>query len=463
MKKVIVVLLLSVGYISALIAGEIDTLTLEAYLDLIAANHPLIKKAELFDDFVEAYALKGKGVLDPKLNSSYERKTFDGTNYFSVWNTEAKLPTRLPIDFAAGYDRNSGVFLSAADNVPQVGLPYATINLNLLRGLLFDEQRHAIQSAELSGIKSTIDQQMLVREILYQAISTYVEWAAISDENTVITDFLDAIRQRHLGVVDLYRNGDKPAVDTIESILTINTAEKLSLSANQKLIEKQQKLMLFLWNEDGYPLMMTQSPAPESLTTLALKLDDIARLDQVIPENDPKIQKIANQIEQLELDNRLQREYLKPQLELKYNTLVNIGKTNYDPAWSANDYKYGVKVEIPLRNRKVRGDLMLNNAITEQANYVADQQIAELQNKYESLILQRDIQSQVLAVTNEKIRNSTALYNAEVLKFDLGESSVFLLNQREQKLLQAQLELIKEYKALGGLLGDLYYIKLGQE
>jgi len=434
-KKVLSLFLIIIVSIGSLIAEDRDTLTLEAYLNLIAENHPLIKKANLYDDFVEAYTLKGKGVLDPKLNSSYERKTFDGTNYFSVWNTEAKIPTRLPIDFAAGYDRNDGSFLSAADNVPLVGLPYATINVNLLRGLLFDEQRHAIQSAELSGIKSEIEQQMLMREVLYQAIATYVEWAAISEENKII----------------------------IESILTINAAEKLSLIATKQQIEKEQKLMLFLWNDEGSPLMMTQSPAPESLITLALRLDEIARLDQVIPENDPKIQKIANEIDQLQLDNRLQREYLKPQLELKYNTLVNIGKTNYDPAWSVNDYKYGVKVEIPIRNRKTRGDIMLNNAITEQANFVADQHIAELMNKYESLTLQRDIQRQVLAVTNEKITNSTALYNAEVLKFDLGESSVFLLNQREQKLLQAQLELVKEYKSLGVLLGDLYYIKLGQE
>lgn len=463
MKKVLSLFLIIIVSIGSLIAEDRDTLTLEAYLNLIAENHPLIKKANLYDDFVEAYTLKGKGVLDPKLNSSYERKTFDGTNYFSVWNTEAKIPTRLPIDFAAGYDRNDGSFLSAADNVPLVGLPYATINVNLLRGLLFDEQRHAIQSAELSGIKSEIEQQMLMREVLYQAIATYVEWAAISEENKIIIEFLEAIRLRHLGVLDLYRNGDKPAVDTIESILTINAAEKLSLIATKQQIEKEQKLMLFLWNDEGSPLMMTQSPAPESLITLALRLDEIARLDQVIPENDPKIQKIANEIDQLQLDNRLQREYLKPQLELKYNTLVNIGKTNYDPAWSINDYKYGVKVEIPIRNRKTRGDIMLNNAITEQANFVADQHIAELMNKYESLTLQRDIQRQVLAVTNEKITNSTALYNAEVLKFDLGESSVFLLNQREQKLLQAQLELVKEYKSLGVLLGDLYYIKLGQE
>jgi len=440
----------------------LDTLYLVDFLTIIKENHPLINKANLFDEFEEAYRLKGKGVLDPKLHSNYNRKRFDDTDYYTVWQSEAKIPTRLPIDFSVGYENNSGDFLANDDSVPKNGLVYGTINLNILRGLLFDEQRFQIQAAELNGIKSRIDKNLLLREIIYQAVGAYLDWSKAFYEVEIYRDYLDLVTVRHQNVVELFRNGDSPAVDTIESIVNLNTAEKIFLESAESLLSKQQKLNLFLWNEDGQPLQISNQVIPSELENLLSYLEEISLIISPAFENDPSVRKFQNRINALELTNRLQKEQLKPNLVLKYNTIVSLGKDDFNPTFSLNDYKYGVSFEYPILNRKTKGDIRLNEAMIKQNLYDKTQYQETLANKYVEINARQIIQQDILNIVNQKINNSEVLYAAENLKFQLGESSIFLLNSRERKLLEARTDLIKSFSSIGKLYNERYYLKLGQ-
>jgi len=439
-----------------------DTLSLDEYLTVISQNYPLVKKADLYDEFTEAYAVKGRGAFDPKIGSNFQAKNFSDENYYRIWHTEATIPTRYPIDFSVGYERNDGSFLNAENNVPNHGLLYGSINLSLVRGLMFDEQRYHMQVAELRGAKSQIEQDILTREIIFQAINTYLDWTITHEQRLIVENYLSTIQVRHQNIIRLFENGDKPSIDTIESRLNLNTATKILLETSRELIIKQQKLSLFLWDDAGNPLTAPDSISPEPLSDLLDRLDQISEIQNPQFVNDPTIRKIENQIDLLATKNRLERENLKPQIDLKYNALVNVGKEQVEPSLNLNDYKFGVKVEVPIRNRKTRGELRLNEILVEQARLDQSQYQQQLYIKYEGLMRSRSIQENVVDVAGEKIFNSTALYEAETLKFDLGESSVFLLNQRELKLLEAQMELIKSYKFLGSILSDLYYLKLGQ-
>ena len=163
------------------------------------------------------------------------------------------------------------------------------------------------------------------------------------------------------------------------------------------------------------------------------------------------------------MSNRLVRENLKPELNLKYNTILSLGKNDFDPTFTFNDYKYGVTASIPILNRKTRGDIMLNEIKIEQTIFERSQYEQKLFNEYGMLVANRDLQDQTLAVAMEKFTNSQTLLEAEIIKFDLGESSVFMLNSRERKLLEARLEILKSYSKIGKTEASLYFLKMGQE
>ncbi len=441
----------------------IDTLYLSTYVDMVLLNHPLIEKANLNDEIQAAYALKGRGALDPKIKSDYLTKDFKDTDYFNIWDTKATIPTKLPVDFAVGYERNNGDFLNAENNVPGRGLIYGTINLSVLRGLLFDQTRFDIQNAELNGVKSQIDREIMVREILFQAISTYLLWSQSYYHIELQSNFLDLINERHINIVELYINGDKPAIDTLESRLNINSAEKLLLDAQGTFIKTSQQLNLFLWDEEGNPLELNDEIYPESLPDLTRDLYEMALMADPIFDEDPLIRKVDNSIDMLNLENRLQKEQFKPQLDLKYNTLLNLADRGSAASFSLNDYKYGVTFMMPILNRKTKGEVRLNEAIIDQNNLDRTHYLATLETKYDALLDIYEVQSDQLITIEEKIQNSTLLYEAEVLKFGIGESSIFLLNQRERKILEANIDLISTTWKLGNLINELYYLKLGQE
>ena len=181
-----------------------DSLLLSDFSEIVLNNYPLIKKAQLYDDISQAYVLKGRGILDPKITSSYDRKDFKGSNYFNRWLSEVKIPTRYPIDLALGYENNSGAFLNEESIVPSNGLIYGTLNISLLRGLMFDEQRYHLQSAELQGVKSKLEKEILLREIVIQSITAYIEWAASYYNYLGYQDYETTIAIRHQNIVGLF-------------------------------------------------------------------------------------------------------------------------------------------------------------------------------------------------------------------------------------------------------------------
>ncbi len=439
-----------------------ENLSLIDYLSVIRDHYPLIKKANLFDEFAQAYDLKAKGVLDPGLSSSIDRKRFDNKEYYSIWESSVKIPTRLPLDFSMGHEQTDGLFLNPENSLPGQGLVYATAQLSLLRGLMFDEQRFQIQMAELKGIKSQLDKDLLTREIIIQAIDTYIEWASSYYALQLYATNLQVVTERHGFIIELVENGDKAAVDTLESLISINSANKDLLEKSNDLVVKQQKLDMFLWDAEGRPLRSSSSVVPDSFDRLEEVLNSLIESFKPNFKTDPSVRKLQNTMDQLSLSNKLEREKLKPQLDLKYNALVNLGDEQWAPSVSANDYKYGVQLQVPLRNRKTRSALQMNDILIEQTRMEQISYEQSLLFKYEALNRHKVIQEELNIVISEKIENSQQLMDAENMKFNLGESSVFLLNQRQQKLLESQMELIKSNSQLYKYLNELYFLRLGQ-
>ncbi|NNF21310.1 MAG: TolC family protein [Saprospiraceae bacterium] len=448
---------------SGIISGASDTLFYQAFRDIVISNYPLIRKANLNEDISEAFLLKGRGALDSKFAGYYDRKRFDNKDYFTTWQSQLKIPTRLPVDLALGYENNDGEFLNPENSVPDYGLMYGTININLLRGLIFDDQRYNLRNAELKGIKSQIERDLMIREILFQANLSYLDWSASYQKSLLYEQYLNTISDRHQNIIQLFENGDNPAIDTVESRVNLNTAIDKYLQASKNLMYKRQKLELFIWDEEGNPLAIDNEIIPETPDTVIIVFEDISQLPVPVFENDPIIRKVANKIEQLSLENKLESENLKPALDVKFNTLVNIGNNDFSPLYSANDYKLGIGFEMPLQNRKTRGQLDLNKAMIGQLEWDQLLYRQKLQNDYTRLGNSISLNQRILANAQLKVNNSEQLYQAEVFKFELGESSVFLLNQRERKYLEARLEELSAVKDLGQDFNDLYYLKLGQE
>ncbi len=443
--------------------GATDTLTLVEFQDIVVANHPLIKSANLYEEVAESYLIKGRGALDSKFYTDFDGKQFKDINYFRRWNSELKIPTKYPVDFALGYENNTGEFINNDNSVPSNGLLYGTISISVLRGLLFDEQRFALKESELLADKSQIEKELIVRNIIIQSLNAYVDWSATHGRMEIVNAFLDRVLERHNFIKQLYENGDKPAIDTIESRINLNTASKAKIAVAEELLMKRQKLNMFLWDNSGEPVVLLEGIVPQKI---AVVTDELFAESFQVSQNwhtDPIIRKKQNEIDQINLENRLEQEQLKPQLDIKLNTIHNLGDAELAYSYTIQDYKLGASLAVPITNRKSRGQIKLNETIIDQNKLDKEYYQYELQNMYDMLSRAQILNQEALIISEEKVENSEQLYSAERLKFDLGESSVFLLNSRERKLLESETEYIKTLKALSLIYTELYFLKLGQE
>jgi outer membrane protein TolC len=144
----------------------------------------------------------------------------------------------------------------------------------------------------------------------------------------------------------------------------------------------------------------------------------------------------------LDVDVKLKKELIKPKLDLKYNFLANTNSGNY---FNTNNYKWGLNMAFPLFLRTPRNEYKISKLY-------AKNNALELSNKRNELDMKFQLVQQNLLIVEEQIKNaelnakfSLRLLEAEKLKFEQGESSLFLLNTRETRWMDAELKLA-EYR-----------------
>ncbi len=82
------------------------------YLGFVKKYHPLVKNANLEISKAQANLMMARGGFDPKLELDYNKKQFQGTEYYSILNSSFKIPTWYGIDIKAGFDENEGYYLN---------------------------------------------------------------------------------------------------------------------------------------------------------------------------------------------------------------------------------------------------------------------------------------------------------------------------------------------------------------
>jgi outer membrane protein TolC len=155
------------------------------------------------------------------------------------------------------------------------------------------------------------------------------------------------------------------------------------------------------------------------------------------------IQKYAYKMDYLDLEERLKKEMLKPQVDVRYTPLLQPTSNDLFLPFSANNMKWGVTASFPLFLRKERGDLQSIRLKQQDNLFEMESKMLELKNKLlAASFLIRSLQNQI-ALQEEMIASYLVMRNAEIQKFEIGESSLFLVNSREMKYIESRQKLIE--------------------
>ncbi|MBU2939353.1 TolC family protein [Lacinutrix sp. C3R15] len=442
MKKLLTLFFLC--FSSVIFAQEdLSVLRFDEYLAFVKKYHPIAKQAQLVISESEAKLLKARGAFDPKLALDYNRKKFKGTAYYDKLNTSFKIPTWYGVELKANFEEADGVYLNQESTLPQDGLYSAGISFSVAQGLLINKRMASLKQAKLFKQQAKADRDIIVNNILYQASLVYFNWLKAFNEVNLYQEFLTNAQVRFNGVQQNVEVGESAAIDAVEARIVVNERALLHEKAKVKFMKATLELSNYLWLENNIPVELQENMIPnvyseesidESLhiTTLEIFNFDI--------EAHPKLQSLSYKYESLKIEKRLKANMLLPKIDLQYNFLSQTPEATN--SFNTANYKSGVSILFPLFLRKERGDLKL--AKLKLQNTTLDISLSKLSIKNKVDAIKNELQSYVIQndLTAKMIQDYEQMVSAEERKFTLGESSLFLVNSRERKLMEARLKAI---------------------
>lgn len=418
-----------------------NELSYSEFLGYVKKYHPLLKQAGLEISNAQASLMIARGGFDPKIEVDYDKKEFKGTEYYSLLNTSFKIPTWYGIEVKAGFDDTSGQYMNPQNRTPEAGLTSLGISVPLGQGLLINQRMADVREGKLQLQLSDAERKLRAIEVLYKASEAYFEWKRSHAEAELYKNYMEFAKTRFDGVKKLIELGDSPAIDSIEAGITVRSRQLNLENANLKLAKSKLKLSNFLWIEN-VPVELETNILPEQ--DLIKTLEVTLQTDAIMTETNgldahPKIQALETKLAMLEINRKLKANMLLPKLNVGYNY---ISEPDYLNNFNADDYKFNFNFSIPVFLRKERGNLKLAKLKIKDLEFDLSQQRLELNNKIKAQQLEIESLRRQMKVIDTLVTDYTFLLNSEEKLFSFGESSMFLINSRENNLVNAKLSQI---------------------
>jgi len=436
-----------------------DTSFVLNYTDFIAQvmlHHPSAYQAELIKDFGNAKLLNSRGYSDPKIFSEINQKYFSDKQYYSYFSGGVKVPTWYGVSVEAGYSLTDGDFINPENRVPETGLVYAGVKLDLGNGLIWNDRRFALESGKIIQQSSELERQVYLNELRFKATEAYLKWYANYQKYITFQSAVENAELRLRAVKESVNFGDRAIIDTTEAFISLTNRILSMQTALRDFQNSEAYLETFLWTNGDIPLEI-ENTFPTTTSENEIYMDENKVIDPLI-SNHPFIQIQKFKLNQSSIHLKLQKEQLKPDISLKYNMLNEPIGNNPFAQYAITNYQWGASFNYDILSRKQRGDVRLAKikledqrlslAIKEQE---MEYKINAAQNNYATAINQ--------TILTEKIVQSTlTLYKSEQAMFSIGESSVFMINSREKSYLDAQKENIDTQFTQLQSLNELRYI-----
>lgn len=445
-RIVLIACLIFSGFAQA--QDSLRTLSATQLIQVMKQFHPVIRQADIAMAIADAEVKQARGAFDPVFNQYNSKKTFNGTDYYDYQSPEIRIPTWYGIEIYSGLENLSGNRLDPSQTTGQSS--YLGVQIPLVKNLMIDKRRAALQQAKIMNQLSEVERASVINNLLMEALEAYWNWVKANQTYQVIANQVNVNIQRLDLVKQSFVLGERPAIDTIEALAQLQSFKQ---ELNQQKLEAQNaalQLSAYLWTteQQAYILPETVQPVPNweqdyQQQILLLNLNELLAKAE---KNHPDLRKYDFKLDALTVEKRLKFQDLLPKVDLTYNHLAK------DSQWFAFDqvnplfeqnYQYGLKVAIPLRFSQGRG--AYKEARLKLETTRLDQQIGrqKVELKIRSYYNELQILKDQLALQATNYKNYQELVRAEEIRFMNGESSLFLINTRESKALEALEKLIE--------------------
>ncbi len=421
-------------------------LSLSELLKSVEKSYPLVLAAEKLLTEAEYNYLAAEGAFDLQFKSLGTTKPL-GFYQNNASDSIIEKPTPLGgTSFFAGYRIGRGNFPSydGRRETNDLGEVRAGALIPLFRNREIDKNRADLRKAEIDKKLAELSIQKLKIEIIREATRRYWKWVGAGQEYLVYKDLYNIALTRENQIADRIKLGDLPKIEGADNKRAILQREAQFVSAERELNKAAIDLSLFLRAPDGKLITPGNNrlpigfpnPIDQNELNIEISLKKAFKLRPEIRDMEYKRDKVG-------IDRDLGYNSAKPQVDLLVAASQDMGPGSITRA--KPELEASLVLNVPIQTRRPRGLIGASEAKLSQL----DQELQFTKDKIETEIY--DTISEVVAtgkrvnIAKTEFELAKKLEELERERFFLGDSTLLIVNIREQTTSEAA---IREIKAL---------------
>jgi outer membrane protein, heavy metal efflux system len=419
-------------------------LALEEVLGSTREHHPSMEAAQRGVEAAEAAVLSAQGGFDPLLRARGLATPF---GYYPNERLEAAIEQPTPLwglRLFAGYRLGQGDFPVYYGQYETLsgGEVHAGLELPLWRDGAIDKRRATLTQARLRQQGAAFELAGEQLGLQQQAAYQYWEWVASGRQVSIATAQYELALARREQLARRVTAGEIPQIEHTENerVLLGRDADRV---AAQRLLERAAlKLSLYLRDARGEPLVVSPTRLPRGLPVPAAAMEE--RLEQWVEQallQRPELRGLNLQREVLRVDAELARNEAAPAVDFGLRVARDVGQgpANLRPT----EVQGSLTLDIPLFARGARGQRRAAEAkqaaVDAKARLARDEVITEVRDALSAL---RASFARV-RLAHDAAEVARQLARAEYTRFEHGDISLLVVNQREQVAAEAELGELK--------------------
>ena len=412
-------------------------LTLPGVLSRVEAAYPKVKGIAQERQAAAGKLREKQGAFDTTVSVGLEYLSYNSASSRGK-NAEASISTatvemamRSGAKLLVGRDANSGLVKSPISSTGSDGTIYAGIKL---QGAGVNDKSIAELQAKLGLPLADAAITQVIVASKAAAGGAYWEWVAAGRKLTVARDLLALAVLRAKQIAREVELGAQPPIAVTEAEQEVRRREAGLNKADRDVQKAAIKLASYLWQDDGTPLpppaaeqLPSEMPAPAFLDAARLQVSREGALAKR-----PEILAIQLQLRAVSLDETLALNDGRPDLSLVLQPGQDMGRLGI-----GETLKAGINFSVPLGRWDASG--RRDTARAKTIKLTQDRELTKRQVLLEVDDAWSAIQAAVdrFRATDAEVLLAKQLETGERKRFAAGDSTLFLVNQRERATAEA--------------------------
>lgn len=416
------------------------TLTVDDIVSSTLLRHPMINAAMRDKAIAEAEVLTAKGAFDPVWRT---RAVLIPIGYYDSRRLDTLVlqPTAIGgTSVFAGYRIGLGNFPVYYGNYETgaYGEARAGINVPLFRDLTIDSRRAALWSARIAPKIAEAGLAAQKIELVRAATVRYWNWVEAGRALSVAKELLALAEDRDAQLATRVAKGDLAETERLDNERIILARRATLVAVERGYLSASYELSLFYRDANGGVKVPQPSQLPVAMPEpQPLLVPNVAAVVKQALAKRPELVRLVAAQEQLALEADLASNQAKPAIDVQAVVSKDFGPTPY--YLRPTELELAVVIDIPLLARTAEGKLASATAKSEklaaQKKQLEERITADVQD---AIAAEAAARSRVTLARNE-VALAKKLAEAERDAFALGQSTILVVNLREQAVAEAAL------------------------